>query len=103
MIQSNAKEEYLHAMRLGLREQKEADAAGKPTAPAVLDELFPEAKQASVQDLPVQVRDVDGISVDDPDKTNAGANQLIRTNAAERPDTDNGTAGGKELFLTFFP
>lgn len=54
MIQSNAKEEYLHAMRLGLREQKEAEAAGKPTAPAVLDELFPEAKQASVQDLPVQ-------------------------------------------------
>lgn len=54
MIQTNAKEEYLRAVRMGLREQKEAEAAGKRISPAVLDEVFPESAQASVQELPVQ-------------------------------------------------
>ena len=47
MISTNTKEDYLRAMKMGLKEQKEAEAAGLPVTPAVLDEVFPEAAQAS--------------------------------------------------------
>ena len=54
MISTNTKEDYLRAMKMGLKEQKEAEAAGLPVTPAVLDEVFPEAAQASIRDLGVR-------------------------------------------------
>ena len=50
----NAREEYLRAQHLGLKEVKEAEAAGREPGPAVLDELLPELTRSSITELPVQ-------------------------------------------------
>ena len=54
MIPTNIKEDYIRAMRMGLKEQKEAEASGLPTTPSVLDEVFPDAARASIQNLGVR-------------------------------------------------
>ena len=54
MIPTNIKEGYIRAMRMGLKEQKEAEASGLPTTPSVLDEVFPDAARASIQNLGVR-------------------------------------------------
>ena len=53
-MQPTAKEEYLHARALALKEKKELEAKGLSPYPAVLDEVFPGAAHASSFELPVQ-------------------------------------------------
>ncbi len=51
-----AREEYLLALKLGQKEQKTLAAAGKPTAPAVLDDILtdktPNARELGVVEIP---------------------------------------------------
>ncbi|MCR5808996.1 MAG: BMP family ABC transporter substrate-binding protein [Clostridiales bacterium] len=54
MIPANAKEEYVKARNLALKEKKELEAAGLSPYPAVLDEVFPGALHANPIELPVQ-------------------------------------------------
>lgn len=56
MLQDNVsvREEYIRAMRLGLKEARELESAGLPPGPAVLDEVLPDRDRASVIELPPQ-------------------------------------------------
>ena len=58
MSTTQAREEYVKAQKMGLKELKECTAAGKPTNPAVLDELLPSAaddiyKEVGLVEIPV--------------------------------------------------
>ena len=46
-----ATDEYVQALKAGQKEYKELSAAGKPTHPAVLDELLPENAAETVETL----------------------------------------------------
>ena len=46
-----ATDEYIQALKAGQKELKELTAAGKPTHPAVLDELLPENTAETVVDV----------------------------------------------------
>ena len=46
-----ATDEYVQALKAGQKEYKELSAAGKPTHPAVLDELLPENAAETVVDV----------------------------------------------------
>ena len=54
MIPANVGEEYLRASKLGQKEKKDLEAAGKSPYPAVLDELYPETAFMAESELPVQ-------------------------------------------------
>lgn len=47
----DAREEYLRAVKLGLKENRERTAAGLPTAPAVLDHILPEGAAEIYKDM----------------------------------------------------
>jgi len=51
MISQEAREEYLKAVKAGQKEVKECAAAGKPTAPAVLDQLLPDGQGEIYQEI----------------------------------------------------
>ena len=58
MSTTQAREEYVKAQKMGLKELKECTAAGKPTNPAVLDEILPSAaddiyKEVGLVEIPV--------------------------------------------------
>ena len=58
MSTQQAREEYIKAQKMGLKEVKECTAAGKPTNPAVLDELLPAglddmSKEIGLVEIPV--------------------------------------------------
>ena len=52
-MQNNAREEYLHAQRMGQKELRERNALGLEPYPLVLDELAPDCRHDPVQELPV--------------------------------------------------
>ena len=51
MSTTQAREEYLKAQKMGLKELKECTSAGKPTNPAVLDEILPSAGDDIYKDI----------------------------------------------------
>ena len=51
MNKQTAADEYIQALKAGQKEYKELSAAGKPTHPAVLDELLPENSAETVVDV----------------------------------------------------
>ena len=51
MNTQTAADEYIQALKAGQKEYKELSAAGKPTHPAVLDELLPENSAETVVDV----------------------------------------------------
>ena len=51
MNTQTAADEYIQALKAGQKEYKELSAAGKPTHPAVLDELLPENAAETVVDV----------------------------------------------------
>ena len=58
MSTTQAREEYIKAQKMGLKEIKEYVAAGKPTNPAVLDDILPSAaddiyKEVGLVEIPV--------------------------------------------------
>ncbi|MBO4848680.1 MAG: BMP family ABC transporter substrate-binding protein [Clostridia bacterium] len=53
MITAGIKEEYLRAAKLGQKEKKELEAAGRDPYPKVLDELLPDASRLTTTELPV--------------------------------------------------
>ena len=58
MSTTQAREEYIKAQKMGLKEIKEYAAAGKPTNPAVLDDILPSAaddiyKEVGLVEIPV--------------------------------------------------
>jgi hypothetical protein len=58
MSTTQAREEYVKAQKMGLKELKECTAAGKPTNPAVLDDILPSAaddiyKEVGLVEIPV--------------------------------------------------
>ena len=46
-----AKDEYIRAQHMGQREIRELQSAGKPTSPAVLDDILPDLSLTSVQEI----------------------------------------------------
>ena len=72
MLQTNLKDEYLRASKLGQKEKKELEALGKSPYPAVLDEAFPETAHMAVTELPLQEIPADRIiGVKSAGRTNA--------------------------------
>ena len=61
MIETNIREEYVRALRMGQKECKELAAAGKEPYPAVLDDRLADLAHSSVQELPVQDISIDRI------------------------------------------
>lgn len=53
MISPGITEEYIRAQRMGLKEKKELEAAGRSPYPLVLDEVFPDVSHAAVTELPL--------------------------------------------------
>ena len=51
MSTTQAREEYVKAQKMGLKELKECTAAGKPTNPAVLDDILPSAADDIYKDV----------------------------------------------------
>lgn len=54
MFLSGATDEYVRALRMGQKENRELNSAGLSTSPAVLDELLPDISQYAIEDLPAQ-------------------------------------------------
>ena len=61
MIETNIREEYLRALRMGQKECRELSSSGKNPYPAVLDEILADVSGYSVQELPVQDISIDRI------------------------------------------
>jgi len=59
MTETNIREEYTRALRMGQKECKELAAAGKDPYPAVLDDLLANLSGCNVQELPVQEISID--------------------------------------------
>ena len=58
MSTQQAREEYIKAQKMGMKEVKECTAAGKPTYPAVLDDILPSAaddiyKEIGLIEIPI--------------------------------------------------
>ena len=63
MYQSNAREEYVRALKLGQKECRELAGAGMDPYPAVLDRVLPGSDLCPVQDLPAMEIPVERIVV----------------------------------------